>query len=91
MKYERWVEEFKPIVNPFRDDAEIDGYVFATHGEEQAFVRSQPPENVWTFVVCDGPRSATWLIASGVHWVNRMGYLVTARPCPAGGVLDVRY
>jgi hypothetical protein len=91
MRYERWVKEFRPIVNPFRDDAEIDGYVFATHGEEYAFVRRQPPESVWTFIVCDGSRSATWLISSGFHTVNRMGYLVTARPCPTEEMPDVRY
>jgi len=91
MRYERWVEKFKPIGNPFRDDAEIEGHVFASHGEELEFVRRQPPEYVWTFIVCDEPRSTVWLIASGIHWVNRMGYLVTARPCPPGQMLDVRY
>lgn len=80
MRYERWVEKYRPITNPFRDDVEIDGYVFACHGEEYEFVRRQPPGNVWTFIVCDGPRSAMWLISSGYHWANRMGYLVTARP-----------
>jgi hypothetical protein len=91
MRYEHWVKEFRPIANPFRDDAEIDGYVFAAHGEEFAFVQRQPTESVWTFIVCDGSRSASWLISSGFHVVNRVGYLVTARPCPPGGVSDVRY
>ncbi len=91
MRYERWVKEFKPIKNPFRDDAEIDGYAFFTSGEEYEFVRRQPGDNVWTFIVVDKPRSTVWLIASGYHSVNRMGYLVTARPLPPGKYLDVVY
>lgn len=91
MRFERWVKEFKPIANPFRDNAEIDGYVFATYGEEYEFVRRQPSDNVWTFIVYDGSRSAIWIISSGYHMVNRMGYLVTARPCPPEGVSDVTY
>lgn len=91
MRYERWVEEFKPIANPFRNDAEIDGFVFSPWGDEYDFVKRQSPDCVWTFLVCDESRKATWLIASGFHWVNRMGYLVTARQLAPGRLLDVRY
>ncbi len=57
------------------------GCLFETYGEELDFVRSQPPETVWTLV--DGDDGDQYVI-SGYHLVNRIGYLVSAVPVPAG-------
>jgi hypothetical protein len=55
------------------------GCLFETYGEELAFVRQQDPRTVWTLV--DGDEGDQYL-ASGLHFVNRIGYLVSTVPVP---------
>jgi len=40
------------------------------------YVQSQDPNLVWTMLDCDGQLS----IASGFHFVNRLGYLIASVP-----------
>ena len=58
---------------------EAGGCLFETHGEEFAFVRRQDPLTVWTLV--DGDDGDMYLV-SGLHFVNRVGYLLSTVPIP---------
>jgi hypothetical protein len=65
--------------------------VFLGHGPDIEFVREQPRENLWTFIVSDEGRKPVWLITDGFHYVNAMGYLVTERPRVASRLYEIRY
>lgn len=67
---------YKPVKNPFEKDAAWDGCMFETYGPELAHVQDMlksKPRNVWTVLDVDGAIIA----ASGMHIVNRLGYLIT--------------
>lgn len=59
---------------------EAGGCLFGTYGEEFEFVRRQNPRTVWTWI--DGDDGDTYLV-SGLHFVNRIGYLISEIECPA--------
>jgi hypothetical protein len=61
------------------------GCLFETFGEELAFVRKQHPSTVWTLV--DGEDGDMYL-HSGVHFINRVGYLISLAAVPEG--VDIR-
>ncbi len=70
---EQFFDEFKPVTNHIDNNASWNGCAFETYGEEEAFVKSQPVEKVWTILSCDGKE----YISQGFHHVNRFGYFVT--------------
>ena len=53
------------------------GCLFETYGEEYDFVISQDPRAVWTLV--DGDDGELYIV-SGLHFDNRIGYLVSIVP-----------
>lgn len=55
------------------------GCLFETYGEELEFVRRHDPATIWT--VLDGD-DGDLFVASGYHFVNRIGYLVSTTPVP---------
>ena len=55
------------------------GCLFETYGEELAFVRSQNSATVWTLLDSD---DGNLYLASGYHFVNRIGYLIATTPVP---------
>lgn len=55
------------------------GCLFETYGDELDFVRRFDPRRVWT--VIDG-ENGNLCIASGMHLVNRIGYLLSQYPAP---------
>lgn len=61
-------------------DGQQPGCLFETYGEEFEFVSRQNPATVWTFA--DGERGQ--YLSSGLHYVDRIGYLVSTKPVPAG-------
>ena len=63
------------------------GCLFETYGEELEFVRRQDPTHVWTFL--DGDEDGQYL-ASGFHFVNRIGYLISTVPVPPDVDIEVR-
>lgn len=63
------------------------GCLFETYGEEFAYVRRFDPLRVWTLV--DGDDGDMYLI-SGLHFVNRVGYLLSRDPVPEGATIQVR-
>ena len=71
-----FLARFKPVSNPIDPNAGFDGCLFETFGEDLAYVRAQDPNLVWTVLDCDGQLS----IASGFHFVNRLGYLIASVP-----------
>jgi hypothetical protein len=67
-------------------DGEGTGCLFETYGAELEFVRRQDPRTVWTLL--DGDDGDLYL-ASGYHFVNRIGYLVSTVPIPDGTFIQV--
>jgi len=63
------------------------GRLFGLSGPEIEFVMAQDPRTVWTLI--DGDNGDPWLV-SGLHLVNRVGYLVSAVPVPQGKFVEVR-
>lgn len=84
-----FLERFVPIPNPFDATASFDfgdgGCLFAPSARELEFVRAQPAEKVWTIVEGDDGIEIT----NGMHFVNRLGYLVSEHPCPQGLFISV--
>jgi hypothetical protein len=78
-------QRFPLRTNHLVDDAPFDGCMFETYGEELAFVRQQDMRCVWTVLDCDGDLS----IASGFHFVNRIGYLISLHPVAHGNAYAV--
>jgi hypothetical protein len=62
------------------------GCLFETYGEEFAFVMQQDRRCVWTWI--DGDEGDMFVI-SGLHFVNRIGYLVSEHPIPDGTTIEV--
>ena len=65
---------------------EAGGCLFEINGEEFAFVSQQDPLTVWTLV--DGTNGDMYL-ESGLHFVNRVGYLLSTIPAPDHVLIQV--
>jgi hypothetical protein len=55
-------------------------------GKKVAFVQRQDPAKIWTLV--DGLDDEMYVL-SGLHFVNRVGYLVTVESVPEGEYIEV--
>jgi hypothetical protein len=78
-----WEARFKPIQNEVTENSCCEGQMFETYGDDLAYVRGvaeKTPRKVWTILDCDGKL----ILTNGMHFVNRMGYLVTRKSAPAG-------
>lgn len=78
------------VVNHFNPNAswtflDKGGCLFETYGEECEFVRQQDLRYVWTLV--DGDEGQ--YLISGMHFVNRIGYLVSKIPVAEGVYIQV--
>lgn len=83
--------QYSPIANHINPSAgwaydEGGGCLFETHGEEFDFVRRYDPRKVWTLV--DGDDGDMYLV-SGLHFVNRVGYLLTKESIPDDACVQV--
>jgi hypothetical protein len=72
--YTLLLERHKPIKNHL-DDSAYDGFLFETYGAEYEYIKSLPPERVFTILGED-----KLYACPGKHWINRMGYFVVAIP-----------
>ncbi len=54
--------------------------MFLPHGEQWGFISKHENKYLWTLIVTDLDDDTLWEITSGVHTVNRQGYLVTELP-----------
>lgn len=75
-----FLARFEPVPNHIDAHCGFDlgqgGCLFAVTGPEYRHVREQDPLAVWTLIEADGQL----FIESGLHFVNRLGYLVTRVP-----------
>jgi hypothetical protein len=55
------------------DIAPFGGCMYETYGEEYEYLKKQPNKRIWTII---DEEDELYVIA-GLHFVNRMGYLVT--------------
>lgn len=78
LTWDEFNDEFRIIANHLSTDDTLD--MFDTHGEEFEFVRKRSnshPGTVWTYME-DG--SGGTMIGDGLHFVNRLGYIITEMP-----------
>ena len=87
MDFDEWCDTYKPIQNPYDDNASFDGAMFETYGAEVEFVKSQSPDKIWMYGDGDDGGSFIW---SGWGFVNRLGYFITEVPCPADTTIQIR-
>lgn len=86
MSFEHWWDQFKPTGSPVEGKGSGPmmgdvGRMFETYGADLAAVQAeaaQRADRVWTFVD-DGTRYGS--ITPGLHFVNRLGYFITEKPC----------
>lgn len=76
--YGQWVEQYKPVTNP-------DGSLKRIDDLEARQIATESLGRVWT-MLDDGEHD--W-IASGLHYVNRMDYVLTEIPIEDGVDMDV--
>tara|TARA_Y100000389_G_C17451682_1_gene515311 strand:+ start:2084 stop:2389 length:306 start_codon:yes stop_codon:yes gene_type:complete len=85
---EQFDEQYELVTNHIDDNASFDGNMFETYDEELTFVREMAKENrVITIIEGDedienefGEPTLNMFYVSGMHLVNRIGYLVTKEP-----------
>lgn len=69
-------EQFTLVENHIDNNASWGGAMFETFGEELEYVKmkAEKGNNVWTIIEGDDD---SIFIVNGVHFVNRIGYLIT--------------
>jgi len=85
---DQFYREYQPQQNPFDNNASWGGCMLETYGKELEHVKTvfqYAPRRVWTVLDCDGKT----ILASGFHFVNRIGYVITANPAPEGLYIEV--
>jgi hypothetical protein len=85
--FDEWCETYKPIKNHIDTKASFDGEMFETYGDEVEFVKQQDPAYIWMYGDGDDGGSYIW---NGWHFVNRIGYFITAVPCPPDTTMQIR-
>ena len=78
MTEDEFDEKVKLIQNTINPDSSWNGCMFETSGKELEFIRSVDPKKVFTWI--DGEDSNNTFLVSGLHLVNRIGYLVAEKP-----------
>lgn len=88
-----WQESYKP--KPNHMDATHgwdfgDGCcLYETYGEELEYIKQLVEQGksayIWTVIETDGVS----VIESGVHIINRLGYIVTENPCRGSDIISV--
>jgi hypothetical protein len=79
MDREDWfIETFNPQKNHLDDNASFNGWMYETYGEELEYVfdLAKKSNRVWTIIEGDDD---TLFYASGFHYVNRLGFIVTEK------------
>ena len=85
ISYDNFVEIYKPLKNPINHDACYEGRMLETYGEEFEIVKKANALCVWTLLEVDGES----YIASGLHFVNRLGYFIAEIPCEVNDNIEV--
>jgi hypothetical protein len=80
--------EFKPQQNHLDSNASWSGWGYETYGPELEYVQQLAPTGrVWTVV--DSEDGDGTVIVSGMHFVNRLLFIVTEHPVPEGQNIEV--
>jgi hypothetical protein len=79
--YDKYHPEFNQIllktsIYKPEDMCAFGGCMYETFDEEFDYVKNQPKENVWTII----DEEDELYIVSGLHIINRVGYLITKEP-----------
>jgi len=86
---DEFLERFRPVPNHVTPRAGFDfgkgSCLFEVRGVDGDYIRCQDPDKVW--MVIDGDDGLE--IASGLHFVNRLGYLPPDKPCPPDTIITV--
>lgn len=80
-------DTYKPVQNPFVENAPWNGCMLETYGPELEHVQEvlkTDPSKVWTVLACDD----ALVVSSGYHHVNRMGYIITEVPVAEGEMVE---
>ena len=85
---EQFDNQFELVPNTLDDNASFDGFMHETFGDELLIVQQMAKENrVITIIEGDeevenefGEPTLDMFYVSGMHLVNRIGYLVTKEP-----------
>lgn len=90
MEYEKWVEEYKPMINYIDPDSSFNQTMFETYGDEVEHVcdRANTPDTaltVWTYI--DG-ENGTYII-NGYHYVNRIGHFITEKSAETDATYEI--
>lgn len=78
--YDAWVQQYRPQKNHLKDNANHDGMMYETYGDEYAYVvqmTKTDPSRVWTLVSGDNGEQ---VLCAGWHYVNREGYFIAEVP-----------
>lgn len=73
LDFDDFCKRYSLIKNPYDSSAAIAGCTFGWSDHEWRFVQNAATENLWTIVESEG----LWWITPGLHYVNRLGYLLT--------------
>lgn len=85
---EQFDNQFELVPNTLDDNASFDGFMYETFGDELIIVQQMAKENrVITIIEGDeevenefGEPTLDMFYVSGMHHVNRIGYLITKEP-----------
>lgn len=87
LTWEEFENKYKPVQNHVTKREEFNGWLFETYDDDLQYVKTfaaQHPNQVWTILEC-----GHLVIANGLHFVNRFGYVITKVPFDAGAQIEV--
>jgi hypothetical protein len=73
LSYEEWADQYRPIQNPYDNNASHDGRMFETNWLDHKFIKKHPNAVIWTLI---DEGDLMWIV-SGCHYINRIGYFIT--------------
>ena len=86
--WEQFLKDYKPAkLNPKSHNDGMIAYMYETYGWQKKFVMQQEPANVFTLIEDE---NGWYGIVSGIHKINRLGYLITEIPCPEDVVIQIQ-
>ncbi len=74
---DEFYNQFTLVKNHLENNAAFDGCMYETYGEELEYIfqLAKKENRVWTII--EGDRSDRVYYATGFHYVNRLGFLIT--------------
>lgn len=82
MNYDEWVGRYRPKKNPFNKDADYNGCLFETYGDEYSEVCKAGDRYIWTLL--DSDVGGAPIINADRHYAGRLGYFICEKPWVVG-------